>query len=291
MHPPDPLIEELGEVLESAMAYQSRGIAALERGDWQLATEYFRKGLELEAGSASLHHRLGTALYMAGDVGAATEQFHHALRLTPSFARAHYSLGVLAASSRNYAEAIDRFAKAVRSEPDYGEARLALADTLRGTGRLVDALAHYEQISSVDSRESDAKLGLAVTLIRLNRYKQAREHLIEGTTRFPDRTAFSLALARVLSAAPDPGVRDGQRALNELEKLVNEPRSIELTETAAMVLAELGRFGEAASRQKEAIDAAVGSGEKELARRMSENLRLYESGRPCRTPWREGELQ
>jgi tetratricopeptide (TPR) repeat protein len=281
----------LGSVLESAMAYQSRGIVALERGDWQVATEYFRKGLELEPGSASMHHRLGTALYMAGDVAGATEQFQHALLLTPTFARAHYSLGVLAASSGNYADAIDRFTKAVRSEPDYSEARLALADTLRGTGRLLDALAHYEQIVSVDSRVADAKLGLAITLIRLKRYAPARDHLVDGTTRFPGYTAFSLALARILAAVPDTGVRDGKRAMDELGKLANEPRSIELTETAAMVLAELGRFAEAVSRQKEAIDAALGSGEGELARRMSENLRLYESGRPCRTPWREGELR
>jgi tetratricopeptide (TPR) repeat protein len=291
VHPPDPLVEELGSVLESAMAYQSRGILALERGDWQLATKYFQRGLELEPGSASMHHRLGTALYLAGDIGAATQQFQQALRVAPTLARAHYSLGLIAASNGTYAQAIDRFSKAVTYEPDYLEARLALADTLRGTGRLLDALGHYEQISSVDSRSSDATLGQAITLIRLKRYAAAREHLLEGTMRFPGYTPFSLALTRVLAAAPDADVRDGQRAMQELAKLANEPRSIELTETAAMVLAELGRFGEAASRQKEAIDAARGAGEHELARRMSENLGLYESGRPCRTPWREGELQ
>jgi len=57
----------------------------------------------------------------------------------------------------------------------------------------------------------------------------------------------------------------------------------------AMVQAELGQFSEAVTWQKEAIAVAERSGERGIAQRIADNLRLYESRQPCRTPWRPDE--
>ena len=52
-----------------------------------------------------------------------------------------------------------------------------------------------------------------------------------------------------------------------------------------MTLAELGRYGEAAAVQRDLIAAAEAEGMREAVPRLAANLRLYEQGRPCRTPW------
>jgi hypothetical protein len=75
-----------------------------------------------------------------------------------------------------------------------------------------------------------------------------------------------------------------------MESLSDEQKTMDLGETVAMTFAELGRYDEAAASQREAIAAAKRTAQDELARRMSENLKLYEARRPCRTPWRPGEL-
>ena len=75
-----------------------------------------------------------------------------------------------------------------------------------------------------------------------------------------------------------------------MNRLSEEQRRIDLGETMAMALAEVGRHEEAASMQREAIVAARETGPPDLPERMTENLKLYEAGRPTRTPWREGEL-
>jgi hypothetical protein len=98
---------------------------------------------------------------------------------------------------------------------------------------------------------------------------------------------FTHALARVLSAAPDPQVRDGRQAMALMQALPEEQRRLDLGETMAMVLAEVGQYEEAATWQRGAIDAARRMGNERLAQRMAGNLRLYEAGRPCRTPWRD----
>ena len=61
--------------------------------------------------------------------------------------------------------------------------------------------------------------------------------------------------------------------------------TIDLGETMAMTLAELGRFGEAAEVQRALIGAAELARMPGVVRRLTENLRRYERGEPCRTPW------
>ena len=57
-----------------------------------------------------------------------------------------------------------------------------------------------------------------------------------------------------------------------------------------MTLAELGRHGEAAGVQRDLIAAAEAEGMRDAVPRLAANLRLYERGRPCRTPWPAGAV-
>src|SRR4030095_6173128 len=102
---PDPLNQELDMLLESGLAYELRGVRALEAKDFASAAEYFRRGLALTPENTSLRrslgHKLGTALYALGQEEAAAEQFQDVVRATPAGAvdeagaKAYYSLGVI----------------------------------------------------------------------------------------------------------------------------------------------------------------------------------------------------
>jgi tetratricopeptide (TPR) repeat protein len=288
--PPDPAMQALAGILESAASYEARGVRALEQDQADVAIELFRKGLALEPDVPSLRHRLGTALYLAGDTAGARHEFERVVQLSPEFAGAHYSLGVMLASDGRYRDAIGRFSEALVLQPDYVEARVALAETLRDDGRAAEALEHYEDALRMDPRLPAARLGRAMTLVSLARYPQAHEALSEGMRLHPDRIEFPHALARLLAAAPDDDVRDGAQATAMMQKLRSEAPTFELIETAAMTLAERGRFRDAADAQRAAMAAAAEAGRGDIARRMAANLTLYESRRPCRTPWRPGEL-
>lgn len=288
---PDPLMQDVRGMLRSATAYESLGISALERGDSAAATMYFRKGIELSPETASLHHRLGTALFLQGDARAGQEHFEAALRIAPGFARAHYSLGVLMASTGQYQRAEERLSAAVQSEPDYIEARLLLADILRHSGRPRESLPHYGHVLGIDPRLVDARLGQALALVGMGQYQQARDRLTEATSAHPNQPDLLQALARLLAAAPDPRVRDGRRAVALMQELVKVQRTPELNETMAMAYAETGEYQQAVGWQREAMTAAEQAGrDLHVRQQMTENLRLFERGEPCRTPWREGTM-
>jgi tetratricopeptide (TPR) repeat protein len=282
-------------VLQSGLSYELRGVRSLESRDFTGAAAIFRDGLKLAPPgtllSRSIRHKLGTALALSGDTAGAMKEFEETVRLAPRAgldepaAKASYSLGVLLASSGRSAEAIERLTAAVKYNPNYLEARMALGDVLRTSGRLEPSLAQYADAIRINPRAAEARFNYAMVLVRLRRYADARASLEESVRAQPDRPELAHALARLLAAAPDPAVRDGARALAMTETLARTVSNTDVGETMAMALAEVGRYQEAARIQRDIMEAArTGGGDGDL-RRMAGNLRLYETGRPCRTPW------
>jgi tetratricopeptide (TPR) repeat protein len=290
--PADPLMVELDGLLQSAQSLETLGIRALDRQDWPDAAAQFRRGLELEPNHASLRHRLGTALFMMGDHRGARAEFEEALRVAPDFSRAHYSLGVLAASDGRHDEAIRSFTAAVAHQDDYVDARLRLAASLRAVQRPGESLDHYQRVLSVHPANVDARMGHALALVQLGRYAEARDRLDAAVQAYPAERAFTHALARLLAAAPDDRVRDGNRSLMLVRQLLqNQQRPPDLGETMAMALAELGQYQQAAGIQRDLIAGGEKAGAHQIVRRLTENLRRYERGEPCRTPFSDEELR
>ena len=284
IRPSDPLMSELETILESPVAYEVRGAKALDERDFTAAATYFRKGIDLAPGEPALHHKLGTALYLSGDARGAANEFAEALRLSPAFAKAHYSLGVMLAADGRTADALAHLNAAVHADPDYAEARVRLADVLRRSGRAVESLSRYAEASALDPRAPDAPLGYALALVDLHRYREARDCLREDMQQYPNRPEFVHALVRLLTAAPDAAVRDGQQALALMRRvLAREPRGVEVDELMAMTQAELEQYGEAVTWQREALAAAQRLSRPDLVRRLTETLERYEHRQPCRT--------
>jgi tetratricopeptide (TPR) repeat protein len=296
---PDRLRADLDMSVESGLAYELRGVRALEARDFKAAEEAFRKGIELAPATTalgrSLRHKLGTALVMQGDVDGAVARFEEVAKLAPaegldeSSAKANYSLGVILAGSGQLNQAIPRLTAATRYNPNYTEAWMALGDTLRSSGRIEASLKPYSEVVRINPRSADARFAYAMALVRLRRYRDAKAWLEESTRVLPDRPELSHALARILAAAPDDTVRDGTRAMALVQDLMKANKTTVVGETMAMALAELGQFGDAVDVQKGVIAAAEQGGAAQDVRRMTANLHLYERRQACRIPWPDSD--
>ena len=286
LRPADPLLAAVDALIESARAYEARGNEALDRREWSAAADLFRRGLELDPNHPALRHRLGTALYVMGDVGGAMAEFERVMRESPNFPAVHYSVGVLLQGEGRHREAIERFETALRYQRTDPEVRLRLAVSQRRAGDPAAALEQYRTVLRMDPDVADARFGAAMALVQLRRYREARDRLAAGFEAFPGASIFPHALARLLAAAPDAEVRDGPRAVRLVEQIASRgERTIDLGETMAMALAEVGRYGEAAAVQRDLIAAAEAEGMRDAVPRLVASLRLYERGRPSRTPW------
>lgn len=292
---PDQLRADLDMSIESGLAYELRGVRALEARDFKAAEEAFRKGVELAPANTalgrSLRHKLGTALVLQGDVNGAMARFEEVAKLAPAegldeaSAKANYSLGVVLASSGQTGPAIQRLTAAVKYNPNYTEALMALGDTLRRTGRFDASLKPYSDVVRINPRAAEARFAYAMALVRLRRYRDAKAWLEDSTRIQPDRPELSHTLARLLAAAPDDTVRDGTRAMALVQELMKANKTTVIGETMAMALAEVGQFSDAADVQRGVLAATEQAGLARDVRRMTANLRLYERRQACRTPW------
>ena len=290
LYPADPLMSEITDLLKTAVVFEIRGTQAMDDRKWTEAVALFREGLKVAPRDATLHQNLGTALYLAGDPRSAEAEFEEAVRLLPGYAKPLFSLGVLMEERGRDAEAIDHFSRAVAADPTMVNARASLADALRRSGKLDAAIAEYLAIIKIDPSASDARFGRAMALVRLRRYAEARTVLEEAVRVHPEQPGLAHALARVLASAPDDAVRDGPRALAIMQSLEKTTTpNLALVETSAMALAESGRFADAIARQRQAIAMATAARRADVATRLSENLRRYESNMPARTPWADDD--
>lgn len=284
---PDPLITAQAQVLNSAQSYETRALVALRAGDVEGAEANLHKAIELAPDDPSPRHGLGAARMALGDHRGALREFEAALKLSPEFAGAHYSLGLLMASAGRDREAITHLNAAVRFRPDDAQTHLLLGDLLRRDGRIKESLVAYQKALAINPRFSPARFGYAIALVRLGRDREAAGSLAEGMTLHPGEPGFAIALARVLSTAPDAQVRDGMRAISITTRLADARSgdSIEVGETMAMARAEVGNYEEAARIQRSLIATLERGGQADQARRMRENLTRYDRQLPCRVPW------
>ncbi len=93
-------------------------------------------------------------------------------------------------------------------------------------------------------------------------------------------------LAWLLATHPDSERRNGAEAVEyaELALVVGPHETPTLVDVLAAAYAEAGRFAEAATTAREAIGLAAAAGQTELAEEIRGRLRLYQSGKPYRSP-------
>jgi tetratricopeptide (TPR) repeat protein len=186
-------------------------------------------------------------------------------------------------------EAIEALSTAVTYETSLAAAHLSLAQALQRVERPAEAYDHFQKVLRLARGDADAQFGAAVTLIRLSRFREASAQLAEGARDHPGETRFVHALARLFAAAPDATVRDGRRAYAIADELIKADPTVDRAETLAMAFAEMGKFEEAAAWQRHTIAEVERDVSADLARQLTANLRLYEQGKPCRTPWRAND--
>ena len=286
---PDPLMDDLRTALRSPQRHRTMALQAAANGDREEAVRQFRYALELEPGDADLQLSLGMALNRAGRAREAVVELEAALRLDPRSAQAHYVIGTILERAGRGADAIGRYAAAAERAPESIEAHLRLADAYSRAARMDEALSHYQRMLAFVPDSIAGRFGEAMALARLGRHREARGRFAAAHERHPDQPAFANALARLLAASSDSGVRNGRRAVDLAETLVATLKTTGAAETMAMALAEVGQFAGAIEWQRLAIDVARDAGRSDLAQPMSANLASYMRGAPCRTPWRDDE--
>jgi Flp pilus assembly protein TadD len=208
----------------------------------------------------------------------------HSLKVTESSAMAHNNLGGALMEQGKTKEAIFHYREAIRIEPKLVAGHNNLGIALMSTGRPEEAIFHYQEALRIEPENPAARTNLGMCLSAQGLTEEAIHHYQEALRAAPDDPRPSNNLAWILATHPDPGFRDGPRAVELAEKACDLWGSKEpgLFDTLAAAYAEAGRFPEAVATAEKAVSLAASLGVEEVVREFDKRLQLYEAGLPFR---------
>lgn len=215
--------------------YQA-GLEAYDRGDYEQAAGLFRTVAEQAPDSAVVYNSLGLALSQLGDMEAAVQAFEQAITLDWNHPTAQYNLAMALFDLGRYGEAEGAFREAIRQNPGQVAAHYGMATLLRSEGRLDEAETAYLAAIDADGTFVGAYVELGLLYAGAQKWESAEAVLETGRAAVPGslEIQYNLAvtyatlgktrLARLLFTsitASDPGGTWGNLASQALESLAS----------------------------------------------------------------------
>jgi tetratricopeptide (TPR) repeat protein len=240
----------LAVTADNEVARNNLGVALEQEGRLVAAVEQYRAAAKLETENYQGHHNLARALDRLGQLTEALAEHREAARLGTNVQFLHYSLGVALDSAGRTGEALQEFSAAARLDPHYPWPHLETAKIFLRQNREVEALNELRAAVRIDSNNADI---LTYT-------------------------------ARVLAAAENAAIRDGQFAfvLAAKANLLTDGTRSDVLDVMGMACAEMGKFDEAQLAAQQAINLAIASQIKNREP-LRQRLELYKNHQP----WRE----
>jgi tetratricopeptide (TPR) repeat protein len=273
------------EVDPSHLEARSRlGTALAQTGRLEEGVAELRLVAEQDPGNARARLNLGVALAETGDLRGAIAEHLAVIQLNPDKGRvtlAHFNLGTFYKKSGEAGLAEEHFRKALEMDPQLAGAHFDLGEILSAQGKYAESLPHYSRAAEIQPTSAIFRLRVATDLMRLQRYSEAKRALERSVRLIPGELSLVHALARLLAACPETGLRDGQRGFSMAAQVFDSERTAVHAETLAMALAEAGRFEDAAQLQRRILDEAGRSAARHDIQRLRRNLELYERRSPC----------
>lgn len=313
----DPLLERLRPLEEDVTLPLDRAVAAAAEGDHERAIWLYEEILEADETDEEAHFRLAGSLLLVGEDERAERHLRRTIALNPEHGPAHYALAMflnragrrtesaahleraadlmpenlpwrlqraqMRAGAGDAAGAISELERIVATAPAMIEARRTLAALLIGSGRAEAAMVQLQALVALTPDDLQARFNLGLMQFETGGYAEARRTLEEALERFPADLATRHLLARLLATSPDDAVRDGARAVDLAQSVVNEQPALDHMETLAMALAEAGRFDDAVLWQQRALEAERQAAGGNSPQRL-DRLALYQARQPLRAP-------
>ncbi|HWQ54826.1 MAG TPA: tetratricopeptide repeat protein [Bryobacteraceae bacterium] len=270
----------------SAEIHDNLGMALLRRGRPDEAMQEFRKGLEVDPRYPGAHRNLGIALAGRGKFDEAIAHFRQALEAAPEDAETWYNLGVAMAAKAQWDEAQASYEKALKANPNYVEAYNNLGSIMARKGTMEEAIARWRKALDINPEFAPAQFNLASALYSRGNVPEALAHWRAGLRRDARYVPALTQTAWVLATCPDGAVRNGKEAVTLASRAaeLTGGRDPAILDTLAAAYAEVGRYAEAVSTARRALDIARQQDKKALAGALKTRMALYEARTAFRVP-------
>jgi tetratricopeptide (TPR) repeat protein len=276
---------------DSSDAHNSLGVALSQRGRSDDALAQFEKVLKINPRRPRLHYNLATVLLQKGDIDGAIAHYQEELKIQPDYAEAHNNLSTALARKGHLEEALAHLQKALEINPNRTQVHYNVAMILLQKGEVDEAIANFQKELKIQPLYADAHSDLGIALSQQGRMSEAITEWQKALEIQPDNINAQSNLAWIFATHPDASIRDGPKAVNLAERVLQlsgrtNPRIFRLL---AAAYAESGRFGEAIDAAQKGLQLAVTQDNSALADTLQMNIALYQNNSPLRDAGRTRE--
>ncbi len=214
----------------------------------------------------------------------AMAQFQKALEIHPGYAQAYYNIGYVFLQKGQLDEAITCLEKVLQIQPDYVNAVCNLGAAYLQKGRLDEAIEQYQKAVALQPDSAEAHHNLGYALLQRGKARGAIAHYQTALEIEPDNPYMYNALAWVLATWPEASVRNGVKAiaLAEQANRLSGGKNPLMMKTVAAAYAAAGRFPEAVTMGRQALQVASDQSNAPLVETIQAQIELYLAGQPSR---------
>ncbi len=267
---------------DCAIAHNNVALALTRLGQPDEALAHFRQALASDPDYAIAHNNLGVVLQQRGKVDEALAHFQQAAEINPDFAEAHNNLGMALQIRGRVDEALAQFQRAVELKPDYAEAHCNLGNLATARGQLGEAIVHYQK--GLETRPGDVRTrcSLGVVLARCGRFDESIAQFEQALRSQPNCVEAHHNLAWLRATCQQAWLRSGVEAVEHARRAdqLCSGKRVDVLDTLAAAYAEAGRFADALTTARKALDLATRQNAPALVDLLRTQISLYEAGKP-----------
>ncbi len=241
----DPLMDELGSLLQSSQMYFDAGVDAMRRGDYESALRSFSIARDLKPDDYLIPYNIALALLSTGQEAEAVAWLRTSVTLNPSFRDGQFNLAMMLANRGDLEEAAGHFREAHRIDPEDAEAHLQWATVLGLTGKQEQAISELRALLAIHPSNSEALQNLGILLIQQQRVGESVE-VFERLTRVAEDPAAQLEAHLRLATIEAERGREAVALGHYQAALALDDNSLEAHLGLAAALGRQGRFTAAA---------------------------------------------
>ena len=225
----------------------------------------------------------GAAYYQLKNYSLAKNDYAEAVTSNPKNEKLYYWLGRIADNQKNPKLAETYNNKAIDINPDYGLAINSRGNRLLKKKKFKEATKDFEKAISSEPKNPVYYANLGIAFSQLTENSKAFSSFQKAYSIDPNNTHVLVTYSWFLATNRTKEFRDGHRAIQLIEKAIEQDDSILFRDIYAAALAEAGRFDEAVVQQNFIIDHLE---QTKLAntKNYTQALRLYEQKKKLRCP-------
>ena len=281
---PDPLIEEINQLIIGERVAIMEGKLAYEAGDFRHAAERFQAALLVAPASNTAEVNLSASLVKLGEVDRAIAHLNRVLKRAPDNLTAHFNLAELQLSRGDAGRARAHYSAVLEQRPDDVQALLGMARSAAALGDAEATLNSYRQVVQRVPEQAGAWLELIDWLLQTQRRAEAGETLVQATELHPSDGQLAHRYAEFLLESPNQNEQGYALALDLAQRVFAARPDPIHANTLARALAASGDCEGAAELQAQLLDHLRRSGDSDGLAQAEQRLIRYRAGPACFEP-------